>query len=54
MREGARKNGSNLNPKQVEHYLNYVHQEEEKGVFFAEVKELMEDITDFTKESVFY
>lgn len=37
---------------QIDDYLNYIYQEEEKGVKFAEVTELLEDITEYTRESL--
>lgn len=38
----------------MDQYLEYVHQEEEKGKQFSEVAELMEDFTEYTIEGVFY
>ena len=43
-----------LEPEQIDQYLCYVHQEEEKGTRYAEIAELVEDITDFTRENVFH
>ena len=37
---------------QIDQYLDYVHQEEEKGVGFAKVEELLEDITEYTREGI--
>ena len=41
-------------PEQIDRYLCYVHREEEKGTRYAEIAELVEDITDFTRENVFH
>lgn len=38
----------NLSPDQIDRYLEYVYEEEEKGTRFIEVTELLEDITDYT------
>lgn len=43
-----------VNMDQIDQYLTYVYQEEEKGVRFAEVEELLEDITEYTRKGVFY
>lgn len=39
---------------EIDQYLTYVYQEEEKGVRFAEVEELLDDITEYTREEVFH
>lgn len=41
-----------LSQSQIDDYLNYIYQEEEKGVKFAEVTELLEDITEYTRDSL--
>ncbi|MGN0334628.1 MAG: MerR family transcriptional regulator [Lachnospiraceae bacterium] len=46
--------GLEVNGDQIDQYLDYVYQEEEKGVRFAEVEELLDDITEYTREEVFY
>ena len=46
--------GFEINTVQLDQYLDYVYQEEEKGVRFAEVEELLDDITEYTREAVFY
>ena len=38
----------------MDEYLNYVHEEEEKGTRFAAVGELLETITEYTRTDVFY
>ncbi|MEY8428040.1 MerR family transcriptional regulator [Lachnospiraceae bacterium 46-15] len=38
----------------LDEYLNYVHEEEEKGIRFAVVEELLETITEYTRTDVFY
>lgn len=43
-----------LNEEKLNHYLNYVHREEDKGMHFAEAAELIEDITEFTISGVFH
>lgn len=43
-----------LDEDQIDKCLNFVSEEEEKGVRFAEAKELLEDITDYTRDNVFY
>ncbi|MDY5846459.1 MAG: MerR family transcriptional regulator [Bariatricus sp.] len=48
-----RDGGLEMNGDQMDQYLDYVYQEEEKGVRFAEVEELLDDITEFTREGVF-
>ena len=42
-----------MSETQMDAYLNYVYQEEEKGVRFAVVEELVEDISEFTGDVVF-
>lgn len=37
-----------IDDEKLEQYLNYVHEEEAKGKQFAQVEELLEEITDFT------
>ena len=44
--------GLEVNMDQIDQYLNYVYQEEEKGVRFAEVEELLDDIAEYTREEV--
>lgn len=39
----------NLSEDQLNEYLNYVFEEEKKGVKFVEVTELLEDITEYTR-----
>ena len=48
-----RDGGLEMNGDQMDQYLDYVYQEEEKGVRFAEVEELLDDITEYTREEVF-
>ena len=42
----------NLSTNQIDRYLEYVYEEEEKGMQFAEVTELLEDITDYTRATL--
>lgn len=42
-----------LESAQIETYLNYVHEEEEKNVRFAYVSELMEDMSAYTRDVAF-
>lgn len=42
-----------LESVQIETYLNYVHEEEEKNVRFAYVSELMEDMSAYTRDVAF-
>ncbi len=39
----------NLERLDVDYYLNYVKEEEQKGVKFAEIEELLEDFAEFTQ-----
>ncbi len=43
-----------LDADKLEELLNYVHEEEEQGKRYAEITELFEEISDYTKESVMY
>lgn len=43
-----------LTEEKLDEYLNYVHEEEEKGTRFAAVGELLETITEYTRTDVFY
>lgn len=38
----------------IDRYLDYVHQEEEKGKHFSEITELLDDINEYTQNGVFY
>ncbi|MDO5391085.1 MAG: MerR family transcriptional regulator [Eubacteriales bacterium] len=49
-----RDGGMEVTGDQIDQYLDYVYQEEEKGGRFAEVEELLADITEYTREEVFY
>lgn len=49
-----RDGGLEVHGDQIDQYLDYVYQEEEKGVRFAEVEELLDDITEYTREGIFY
>lgn len=42
-----------MSEMQMDAYLDYVYQEEEKGVRFAVAEELVEDISEFTGDVVF-
>jgi len=42
----------NLREADIDYYLAYVHEEEQTGGHFMQVSELVEDITDFTVDSV--
>ncbi len=42
-----------LESAQIETYLNYVHEEEEKNVQFACISELMEDMSAYTRDVAF-
>ena len=42
----------NLSTNLIDRYLEYVYEEEEKGMQFAEVTELLEDITDYTRATL--
>ena len=42
-----------LEGAQIETYLNYVHEEEEKNVQFACISELMEDMSAYTRDVAF-
>lgn len=37
----------------IDSYLNYVYQEEEKGNHFAEISEFLDEINDFTQNAVY-
>ncbi len=39
-------------PARVDAYLNYVHEEEKRGARFIEASELLEDVTDYTRDSM--
>lgn len=43
-----------IDHEQIDYYLSYIHEEEEKGKRFSEVVELLEDIDDFTQSSLIY
>lgn len=43
-----------IDETQIDRYLEYVHQEEEKGKRFSDVTELLEDFADYTRDEVFY
>lgn len=43
-----------LDNDKLDQYLNYVYEEEHEGKMFAEIEELLDDLTDYTKETVFY
>lgn len=39
---------------QIDQYLDYVHQEEERGIGFSKVEELLENITEYTRDGIFF
>lgn len=43
-----------MDDEMLDQYLNYVHKEEAAGKQFAEIEELVEDITDYTMTTIFY
>lgn len=45
-------NVNDLSPEQIDKYLEYVYEEEKNGTRFAEVTELLEDITDYTRATL--
>ena len=38
-----------IDEEKLDEYLNYMHEEEEKGKKFAQMEELLEDIVEYTK-----
>lgn len=42
----------NMSQDQLNEYLNYVFEEEKKGVKFVEITELLEDITEYTRDTL--
>ena len=38
----------------IDRYLDYVHQEEKNGKHFSEIRELLDDMNEFTQTGVFY
>lgn len=43
-----------ISPNTIDSYLEYVHHEEEKGNRFSEITELLDEITEFTQNGMFY
>lgn len=43
-----------LAEEKLDEYLNYVHEEEERGTQFAAAEELLDTMTEYTRTSLFY